>query len=66
MQFLSISKTNADRLLHIGYDATRAVFINVAVNGTEPTAYKAPFSVVIQCGPSWVTTKLTLFMRSNP
>ena len=40
-------KTNADRLLHIGYDATRAVFIKVAVNGTEPTAYKAPFSMTI-------------------
>ena len=40
-------KTNADRLLHIGYDATHAVFLNVAVNGTEPTAYKAPFSMTI-------------------
>jgi hypothetical protein len=40
--------TGAGRLLHIGYDATRAVFVNVAVvNGTEPTAYKAPFSMTI-------------------
>ena len=41
-------KTNAGRLLHIGFDATRAVFVNVAVvNGTEPTAYKAPFSMTL-------------------
>ena len=42
-------KTNANRLLNIGYDATRAVFIKVAVNGTEPSAsaYKAPFSMTV-------------------
>lgn len=41
-------ETAAGRRLHIGYDATRAVFVNVTVvNGTDPTAYKAPFSMVI-------------------
>ena len=40
-------RTAVGRMISIEYDAARAVLIKISVNGTEPTAYKAPFSMTL-------------------
>jgi hypothetical protein len=40
-------RTAAGRMISIEYDAARAVFVKIGVNGTDPTAYKAPFSMTL-------------------
>ena len=42
-----VAHTAGGRTLNIEYDAARAVFVKIGVNGTEPTAYKAPFSMTV-------------------
>jgi len=44
-----VAHTAGDRTLNIEYDAVRAAFVKIGVNGsgTEPTAYKAPFSMTV-------------------
>jgi len=41
------ARTAAGRMVSIEYDAARAVLVKIGVNGTEPTAYKAPFSMTL-------------------
>jgi len=40
-------RTAVGRMISIEYDAARAVLVKIGVNGTEPTAYKAPFSMTL-------------------